>query len=152
MELAFEDGTTDTFDVVVGADGIFGSVRKFVLQGDADKHKATPAGFWESRSLVPIERAKEKLGEEYFKTPRQKMWCGDGGIVLHDELDNRKVVQCVEPNPTENHKLPMNRDVLERCWQGGKMGRLAKTFLTKVFSVSCLLLLHSSTVVGAFHL
>lgn len=130
VELAFEDGTTDTFDVVVGADGIFGSVRKFVLQGDADKHKATPAGFWDSRNLVPIEKAKEKLGEEYFKEPRQYMWCGDGGIVLHDELNDGKVVQCivscVEPNPTENRKVHLNRGVLEKVlakWQDGPIGK-----------------------------
>ena len=95
VQLAVEDGTTDTFDLVVGADSIFGWVRKFVLHGDAEKHKAKPAEFWDSRIIVPIVRAKEKLGEEYFKTPRQYMWCGDGCIVLHDELDNGKTVQCI---------------------------------------------------------
>ncbi|RYP69607.1 hypothetical protein DL770_008213 [Monosporascus sp. CRB-9-2] len=78
VEVMFEDRTVDTFDAVIGADGIFGSVRSYVLQDDADQFAASPAGFWDCRSLVPFERAKAVLGEELFELDRQYGWVGDG--------------------------------------------------------------------------
>ncbi|RYP35056.1 hypothetical protein DL767_003961 [Monosporascus sp. MG133] len=81
VEVVFEDGTVERFDAVIGADGIFGSVRSYVLQDDADQFAASPAGFWDCRNLVPLERAKAVLGEELFELDRQYGWVGDGGFL-----------------------------------------------------------------------
>ncbi|RYO93874.1 hypothetical protein DL762_000829 [Monosporascus cannonballus] len=52
VELVFEDRTVDRFDAVIGADGIFSSVRSYVLQDDAGQFAASPAGFWDCRNLT----------------------------------------------------------------------------------------------------
>ncbi len=36
-EITFQDGFVSHFDAVIGADGIFSSVRDYVLQDDAEK-------------------------------------------------------------------------------------------------------------------
>lgn len=45
VEIAFEDGSAHIIDAVVGADGIFSSVRDYVLQDAAEECAASPAGF-----------------------------------------------------------------------------------------------------------
>ena len=52
-------------------------------------------GWWDCRNLVPYDKAKDALEEEYFEEDRQYAWVGDGGFMMHDILDNRKTVQCV---------------------------------------------------------
>ena len=68
--LSFEDGTIAHADALNGADGIFGFVQQYVL-GDDPSSGPTPAGWWDSRNLVPIEKAKQKIGTEFFEHPRQ---------------------------------------------------------------------------------
>ncbi|KAI0165448.1 salicylate hydroxylase [Hypoxylon sp. FL1284] len=110
VEVNFTDGTTDFFDAVVGADGIFGTVRECVLREFPDaegKYKASPAGFWDCRNLIPIEKAKAALGEEYFESDRQYGWVNDGALIIHDVLENRTMVQCIE------RRRPLSRELLE---------------------------------------
>ena len=45
VEIGFDDDTAYVFDAVVGADGIFSSVRDYVLQDAATEFVASPAGF-----------------------------------------------------------------------------------------------------------
>ncbi len=80
VEVTFQDGTTNSFEGVIGADGIFSSVRGYVLQDAADIYAATPAGFWNSRVLVPYDKAVAALGEEHFKLDRQYGWIGDKAL------------------------------------------------------------------------
>lgn len=130
VRVAFEDGTTDEFDGVIGADGIFSLVRSHVLQSEADKYAATPAGFWDCRSLVSMEKAKEVLGEDLFEVDRQCGWVGDGGFLMHDVLENRTVVQCVvsavEHSPTNDRKRPLNREILAQTLRNWLDGPIAK--------------------------
>lgn len=91
IEFTFQDGTVKKFDGVVGADGVFSSVRKYVLE-DAAEWVASPSGFWDSRNLVPFEKAQACLGREYFEVDRQYGWIGDGADFLHDV---RKYQQCI---------------------------------------------------------
>ncbi|RWA04942.1 hypothetical protein EKO27_g10161 [Xylaria grammica] len=128
--VTFEDGTTDEFDGVIGADGIFSSVRSYVLQSEAVNYAATPAGFWDCRSLVSMERAKEVLGEDLFEVDRQCGWVGDGGFLMHDVLENRTVVQCVisavERSPTNDRKRPLTREILTQTLRNWLDGPIAK--------------------------
>lgn len=130
VEVTFQDGTIDEFDAVIGADGIFSSVRSYVLQDDADRLAASPAGFWDCRNLVSLERAKAVLGEELFEVDRQYGWVGDGGFLMHDVLENRTMVQCVvsavENSPTRNRKRALTRQTLTQTLSSWLDGPIAK--------------------------
>jgi salicylate hydroxylase len=93
--LSFKDDSKETVDALIGADGIHGYVREYVLGASHPASKPSFAGFWDCRALVPIARAREVLGEEFFTEPRQYAWSGDGGFIMHDVLDGGETVQCV---------------------------------------------------------
>ncbi|KAK3389693.1 salicylate hydroxylase [Podospora didyma] len=116
LEIRFEDGTSDRFDAVVGADGIFSSVRNHVLGDAAAEHVPTPAGFWDCRVLVPFDKASSTLGKKHFEVDRQYGWIGDGAFIMHDILENRTTIQCiisgVEKDPPKNRKRPLTREFL----------------------------------------
>ncbi|KAI1085418.1 FAD/NAD(P)-binding domain-containing protein [Whalleya microplaca] len=130
IDLAFEDGTTDRLDAVIGADGIFGSVRRYVLQDEADECAASPGGWWDSRVVVPMEKAKSTLGEQYFDVLRQYLWAGDGMFVLHDVLENGTMVQgvisAVEKDPPANRKRPLTRELLTKAFESWPDGPISK--------------------------
>lgn len=120
--LTFADDSVEHADVLIGADGIHGFVRKYVLGDDHPATDAKFAGFWDCRSLVPFEKAKALLGEEYFKEDRQYGWIGDGAMLLHDILDNGKTVQCIAAilsdenrgfEDSKSWKTPIDRKKLE---------------------------------------
>ncbi|KAI2614959.1 salicylate hydroxylase [Hypoxylon sp. NC1633] len=132
IELVFQDGDVAEFDAVIGADGIFSFVREHVLQGTAADHVATPAGFWDCRNLVAIERARAALGAQYFVAdkPMQYAWLGDGAFLMHDVIEYGTTVQCVisgvekdtSDYSRENREKPLTREYLEeqlRNWAGG---------------------------------
>lgn len=102
LELYFKDGSAEIVDALIGADGIHGYVREYVLGADHPATKPSFGGFWDCRALVPIERAREALGEEYFREARQYGWTGDGGFIMHDVLDNGETVQCVAAAVSED--------------------------------------------------
>ncbi|KAI1284787.1 salicylate hydroxylase [Xylaria sp. FL0933] len=131
VELTFQDETTYQFEAVIGADGIFSSVRDHVLRGReaAKAHSASPAHFWDCRNVVPLDKAKTLLGDEYFELDRQWGWVGDGAFLMHDVLENGTMVQCVisgvEKDPAidpKERKRALTRDGLReslRSWLGG---------------------------------
>ncbi|KAI1411267.1 FAD/NAD(P)-binding domain-containing protein [Hypoxylon sp. FL1857] len=126
VRISFEDGSTSTFDAVIGADGVFSNVRKYVLGDRAADESPSPAGFWYSRILMPYEKAKPRLGAEYFETDRQYGWIGDGAFIMHDALEDRNMVQCVisaiETDPPKDRKRLLTRESLSQTlssWLGG---------------------------------
>ncbi|KAK5988398.1 6-methylsalicylic acid decarboxylase atA [Cladobotryum mycophilum] len=133
VELAFKDGAVETFDVVIGADGIFSTVRKYVLQDELGEYSASPTGFWDCRNMVPIEKVRqvfEDKSEEYFGVHRQYGWFGDRGFIMHDVVDNGTMVQCViagvEGEPAKDRHRDLTRDFLEtelKSWLDGPIGR-----------------------------
>lgn len=130
VEITFQDGSVEHFDAVIGADGIFSAVRKYVLQDVADEHAASPGGFWDCRNLVPFEKAKAALGEQYFEVDRQYGWLGDGAFIMHDILENRKMVQCVispvETESPKDRKWPLTRELLNKTLVNWLDGPIAK--------------------------
>ncbi|KAK8124243.1 uncharacterized protein PG998_000002 [Apiospora kogelbergensis] len=131
VRVAFEDGTVTQFDAVIGADGIFSSVRNHVIGDEAQKHAASPAGWWDIRHLVPFEKARAALGDESFKVDRQYAWLGDGAAMLHGIVENRTMVQCiiavVDNNCSADRKRPVTRqllmDALPASWDEGPVAR-----------------------------
>ncbi|KAI0113422.1 salicylate hydroxylase [Daldinia grandis] len=131
VEVTFEDGTKGQFDAVIGADGIFGNVRKYVL-GDtvADKYAAESSGFWDVRVLQPYEKARALLGEEIFKLDRQYVWIGSGSCILHDVLEDRTLVQCMicsaEAESPKDRRYNITREYLMellRDWTGNPVAQ-----------------------------
>lgn len=59
----FKDGTTATADAVIGADGVHSTVRAHLLGKEAAK--PVFAGSVLFRAIVPMDKAVEKLGEEF---------------------------------------------------------------------------------------
>lgn len=130
VRVTFRDGQDETFHAVIGADGIFGPVRRYVLQDVAEAEAASAAGFWDCRNVVPFEKAKAFLGAEYFEKDRQYGWVGNGAFIMHDVLDNRTNVQCVisviEKDPPKDCKRPLTREFLETTlaeWPDGPIGK-----------------------------
>lgn len=130
VKVTFPDGQDETFHAVVGADGIFSSVRRYVLQETADNDGPSPAGFWDCRNVVPFEKARDTLGAQYLEKDRQYGWAGNGAFIMHDVLENRTKVQCVvsavENDPPKDRKRPLTREFLEETlhdWLDGPIGK-----------------------------
>lgn len=130
VKVTFSDGEEETFHAVIGADGIFGAVRRHVLKETADAEGPSPAGFWDCRNLVPFEKAREVLGAKYFEQDWQYGWAGNGAFIMHDVLENRTKVQCVisavEKDSPKDRKRALTRDFLEETlhdWLEGPVGK-----------------------------
>jgi salicylate hydroxylase len=133
--LHFLDGTKENADAIIGADGIHGYVREYILGHESPALKPTFAGFWDCRMLVPIEKARKVLGEQYFDKNRQYCWIGDGGFFLHDVLDNGKTLQVVASritdeswNPSE-WKRDLDRKTLEEAFSGWTNSPIANSMI-----------------------
>jgi salicylate hydroxylase len=132
VKITFEDGTAASVDAVIGTDGIFSTVRKYVLQGaEAERHGASPVGGWECRNLVSLEKAKAALGSESFQVDREYCWAGEGGFMMHALVENGTMVQCIlaahEEDSPKNRKRAITRQVLESAigasWFDGPVAR-----------------------------
>lgn len=130
VKVTFSDGQEEIFQAVIGADGIFGAVRRHVLNEKADAEGPSAAGFWDCRNLVPFEKAKEVLGAKYFEEDRQYGWAGSGAFIMHDVLDNSTKVQCVisavEKDSPKDRKRALTREFLESTlheWLDGPIGK-----------------------------
>lgn len=137
LTLRFQDDSTASADVLVGADGIFGFVRGYILGPDHLATKPVPAGWAGSRNLVPFVKAKEKLGAKLFEEDRQYGWVGEGGLIMHDVLSNRTMTQCVgtlvDKNPSTDRKRKISRESLEDGFAAWMDGPVAKGMI----DVSC---------------
>ena len=81
----FKDGTTATADAVVGADGVHSTVRAHLLGKEAAK--PVFAGSVAYRALVPMDKAVEKLGEEF--AGNSYFLCGRGMMTIF------KIIPCL---------------------------------------------------------
>ncbi|KAI1849071.1 hypothetical protein JX265_013086 [Neoarthrinium moseri] len=123
LQLSFQDGVTLSFDAVIGADGIFSSVRKHVLECYPGDHMASPAGWWDSRHAVPVEKAKAMLGEESLDIDREYAWAGEDAFMMHAPVENGTMIQCIISAVERDHNLarkrPLTREVLEEIFGAG---------------------------------
>jgi salicylate hydroxylase len=130
LVLTFEDGTSTHVDVLVGADGIFGFVRSYILGADHPAVKPVAAGWAGVVNLVPFSKAEEKLGSRWFEENRQYGWVGPNGIMIHDLNSDGKMVQCigtsVDHNPSNDRFKPIDRHFLDTVfadWLDGPIGK-----------------------------
>ncbi|KAI2470689.1 FAD/NAD(P)-binding domain-containing protein [Annulohypoxylon bovei var. microspora] len=101
--LVFADGTQMVYDIVIGADGTHGFTRRLVLGADESLVKPHSTGFWSLPIKVPLLRAQQAMGAQYFDptNPRQVGWIGDGTSMIYNLLDNGSEVQIVVCGKTD---------------------------------------------------
>lgn len=125
LRLHFEDGSTHDCDVLVGADGVWSTVRKLVLGEEHPAVTAVYSGWSTLWQLQPVEVMKAKVGAQYFDigNPHQYYWLGDGAYIQHDLLSNGQLCTCIACYETGDN-LP-----------GEKWGKVVdKTQVRKAFS------------------
>ncbi|CAD6591824.1 MAG: hypothetical protein ASARMPREDX12_005454 [Alectoria sarmentosa] len=96
----FKDGTIATADAVIGADGVHSTVRAHLLGKEAAK--PVFAGSVAYRALVPMEKAVERLGEEF--AGNSFFLCGKGSLPFSFSFKNRASVIVVEKAKTDKSK------------------------------------------------
>lgn len=116
IEVKFQDGVIEYFDAVIGADGVYSTIRRYVLQDATDQHQPTPAGFWDCRVLTPIEKAKAVLDSNYLEERKVYTWLGDGASILHGIIENGTLLESIisgaEKDPAKDRKRPLQREYL----------------------------------------
>ncbi|KAI1455162.1 salicylate hydroxylase [Annulohypoxylon moriforme] len=131
-EVIFRDGSTKHFDAVIGADGIFSNVRKYIV-GEAMEYQASPGGFWDCRLLVPHEKACAMIGEEYFELDREHAWIGEASFILHGALENRTMVQLVlsaiDRDMSIDRKRPLTKELVTKTLRSWPDEPIAKAVI-----------------------
>lgn len=154
LVLRFADKTSTTTDVLIGADGIHGSVRRHVLGAQDASCEAVFAGFWDARVLLPIEEAVARLGEHFVnvKDPRQHDYIGDGVFFIHDIIDEGKTVALAiaartdEPWPSDRWKAPLEREELIGLFKGWPLqDTIVDTFLDQDEPLKAAQRIHAGT-------
>lgn len=140
VNVAFEDGTKETFDLIIGCDGTFSTTRHYVLEDFPDKIEPNSAGFWDCRSVVPIEMAKEVFGEEWFIEPKENAFAGDFAFATMHSVDDGAGLECaicaVEKDPVPPRERLVTREFLEdvfSAWFDGKLAYYAKGMIDVSF-------------------
>lgn len=97
LRLWFEDGSSHECDILVGADGVWSTVRKVVLGDDHPAVTAVYAGWSTLWQLQPVELMKRDVGAQYFDlaNPYQYYWLGQGAYIQHDLLSNGELCTCI---------------------------------------------------------
>lgn len=133
VSTAFDDGTKENFDLVIGCDGTFSTTRHYVLEAFPDKIEPNPAGFWDCRSVVPIEMAKKVFGEEWFIEPKENAFAGDVAFATMHSVDDGAGLECaicaVEKDLVPPRERLVTREFLEgvfSAWFDGELAYYAK--------------------------
>ncbi|KAI0203344.1 hypothetical protein F4808DRAFT_41283 [Astrocystis sublimbata] len=92
--LHFAGGAQKKFDVVVGADGVHGITREFVLGPDDPALKPQHTGVWRLPIKVPYRKAVQAMGPEFLDPlkPCTSSWIGDGTFLQHDYMGSESDV------------------------------------------------------------
>ncbi|KAI1827598.1 FAD/NAD(P)-binding domain-containing protein [Xylaria intraflava] len=92
--LTFADGTQKKYDAVVGADGVHGITREFVLGPDDPASRPRHTGVWTLPIKVPYQKALGAMGPEFLNPaqPCQASWIGHGTYLQHDFMGADKDV------------------------------------------------------------
>ncbi|KAJ4391058.1 hypothetical protein N0V93_004672 [Gnomoniopsis smithogilvyi] len=90
LELHFLDGTTHDCDILIGADGVRSTVRKWVLGEDNPAAKPQNSGWWVLWWVKPHEEAKSH-GVDLEDTC-QHAWIGDGTYSMHSIFSRGQMV------------------------------------------------------------
>ncbi|KAI9654327.1 MAG: hypothetical protein M1821_006643 [Bathelium mastoideum] len=97
ITLRFADGTTHDCDILIGADGIRSTVRKFILGANDPAVSPRNTGSWCIMTLKPFAEAQASIGKGVVdvEDAREYSWIGDRSYMLHNVLDQGRLVQFV---------------------------------------------------------
>ncbi|KAI0976018.1 hypothetical protein F4678DRAFT_456346 [Xylaria arbuscula] len=97
ITLHFADGTTHECDILVGADGIRSTVRKFILGENDPAASPRNSGAWALMTLPPYAKARASIGQEFIDSEdaREHFWIGNGSYLMHNVLSDGHLVQFV---------------------------------------------------------
>jgi salicylate hydroxylase len=90
VSIAFEDGSTESFDALIGADGIHSVVREALL----GEESPTFTGLAAYRALVPASEAPE-----FARRPVCSIWLGPRRHFVHYPVSAGREVNLVTANP-----------------------------------------------------
>jgi 6-hydroxynicotinate 3-monooxygenase len=113
--LSFEDGSTETADIVIGADGVNSKVREVLLGPEAP----TYSGYMGHRAIIPVER----LGGHPFD-PCTKWWAEDRHMMVYALDGSGREMYYVTGVPADDtfaeagSFVPSSRDELREVFAG----------------------------------
>ncbi|WVQ75093.1 salicylate 1-monooxygenase [Cryptococcus sp. DSM 104548] len=93
VTLKFKDGTEAKHSAVIGCDGIKSELRNVILYDDAKTAHAVFSGKYAYRGLIPMEKARELLGDELAQNAQ--MYTGYHGHVLTFPIEKGDVMNVV---------------------------------------------------------
>lgn len=92
LVLHFKDNTIAEADLIIGADGIHSTVRKYILGADHPASRPFFTGAVQYRATIPIEKAVAVLGNVDQKIGLR---CGKEGTVFSVPLSNKTLLYVV---------------------------------------------------------
>ncbi|KAI0402966.1 salicylate hydroxylase [Xylaria palmicola] len=97
ITLHFTDGTTHECDILIGADGIHSTVRKFILGEDDPAASPRNTGVWAVMTIQPYAKARASIGQGLVDSDhaREYSWVGDGSYMMHNILSDGQLVQLI---------------------------------------------------------
>ncbi|ODN78458.1 salicylate 1-monooxygenase [Cryptococcus amylolentus CBS 6039] len=93
VTLKFQDGTEAQHSAVIGCDGIKSELRNVILGDDAPTAHAVFSGKYAHRGLIPMEKARELLGDELAQNAQ--MYTGYHGHVLTFPIEKGDIMNVV---------------------------------------------------------
>ncbi|RYC64149.1 hypothetical protein CHU98_g2052 [Xylaria longipes] len=95
ITLRFTDKTTHEYDILVGANAIHSTVRKFILRENDPAARPINTGFWVVMTLQPYVKAQGTIGQGPVDSEdaREYSWIGNGSYIMHNVLSDGKLVQ-----------------------------------------------------------
>jgi salicylate hydroxylase len=90
VTIKFQDGTKAKHDAVIGCDGIKSKLRVCLLGEQDPASRAEYSGKYAYRGLIPMDKAKELLGEE--KAQNSQMYFGRHGHMLTFSIEKGKTM------------------------------------------------------------
>lgn len=90
VTVKFQDGTEAKHDAVIGCDGIKSKMRVCLLGEHDPASQAEYSGKYAYRGLIPMDKAKELLGEE--KAQNSQMYYGRHGHMLTFSIEKGKTM------------------------------------------------------------
>jgi salicylate hydroxylase len=121
VTLTFDDGTMFDADAVVGADGIKSKTRQILLGPDNADAKPKYSGEFGYRSLVPMDKAVDVLGEDFAKNGNVNI--SDGALTTTYPVEKGTMLNVVaaRDKPTWDDPswvVPADKETVEEDFKG----------------------------------
>lgn len=127
VDLAFEDGTTASADVVVGCDGIKSKVKEFMIPDEYKNALPQYSGMYGYRAVLDMDTMIEAVGEHRARVSTMYVGQGAYGIsypIMRAQKVNVGLYLLKDRWDNEDWVRPANRDAMQKDL--GHMGEHVK--------------------------